>query len=70
MVGLAGAGMTVFTFPERMGVGGGKRERKGSAFKSLQNIFFWYFLYREWTISKSLIIQKNGSDLAKAYAHG
>lgn len=34
----------------------------GSAFKSLQNIFFWYFLWREWTISKGLIIQKHGSD--------
>lgn len=42
----------------------------GSAFKSLQNIFFWYFLWREWTISKGLIIQKHGSDLAKAFAHG
>lgn len=48
----------------------GKRARKGSAFRSFQNISFWYFLYREWTISKGLIIQKHGSDLVKGYGHG
>lgn len=69
-VGLAAAGMTGFNFPEGWGWVGGNRERKRSVLKSLPNILFWYFLYREWTISKGLIIQKHQSDLAKAYAHG
>lgn len=33
MVGLAEAGATLFTFPERMGVGGRKEAEKGGSFQ-------------------------------------
>lgn len=65
IMGLAGTGITLhFSWKDR----GGQQERgrERGQLPSLLNILLCYFLYREWTISKCLIIQKHMSDLAKA----